>query len=297
MTTRSRPRRSALYVPGDNPRVLDKAKKLPADVLIFDLEDAVGPEAKASARKRVCELIDSGAYHPRELVVRINGLGTDWHGDDLRAVASSRAHGILIPKVNSAAEVRLLVEALDAAGATEHLQLWVMVETPAAFLHAEEIAAASEQLEVLVIGTNDLINDIHALHLPGRSPIMAALSLSVLAAKSAGKTILDGVFNSIEDDAGFANEARQGRAMGFDGKTVIHPSQLAPANAAFAPSRPEVDHARAIITAYDKAREAGESVLVVDGRMVEGLHVRDAHRILRLHELATEIDCATPSSV
>lgn len=291
-----RPRRSALYLPGNNARVLEKAKTLAADALIFDLEDAVGPDAKESSRARVCEAVASDAYRPRELVVRVNGLGTPWHDDDLAAVARSGADGVLVPKVESGQQVRALCAALDALGAPENLLLWVMVETPAAFLRAEEIASAGGRLEVLVIGTNDLVNDLHGRHVPGRAPILPALTLAVLGARSAGKVILDGVFNAIADSTGFADEARQGREMGFDGKTVIHPSQIDPANSGFGPSAEEVDFARTVVSAYERAQAAGESVIVVEGRMIESLHVRDAQRILSLASLIAALTDATPST-
>ena len=295
MTSVLRPRRSALYVPGNNVRALEKANRLPADVVIFDLEDAVGDDAKGASRTRVCETVDAGAYQSREVVVRINGLGTEWHDDDVAAVAGSRADGVLVPKVESAEEVRTLVANLEAAGATAELKLWVMVETPVAFLHAEEIAAASDRLAVLVVGTNDLVNDLHAINRQGRAPIMTALSLAVLGARAAGKTILDGVFNDIRDDAGFRAEAEQGREMGYDGKTVIHPSQIGPANAVFGPAPDEVAYARTVVSAYESARAAGESVITVDGKMVESLHVRDAHRILDMAALITELAESSPA--
>jgi citrate lyase subunit beta / citryl-CoA lyase len=285
-----RPRRSALYLPGNNARALEKGRTLSADVLIFDLEDAVGPDAKADSRKRVCDAVSSGSYQPRELVVRINGLGTDWYDDDLAAVAGSAAHGVLVPKVETGEQVQALDAVLDRLDAPESLQLWVMIETPRAFLRAEEIASASDRLAGLVIGTNDLVNDLHALHVPGRAPVVPALSLAVLGARAAGKSILDGVFNSITDETGFRAEARQGREMGFDGKTLIHPSQIAPANEAFGPSQQELADARKIVSAYEQAQAAGDSVITVDGRMIENLHVRDAQRILALADLISEMD-------
>lgn len=293
MAPTSRPRRSALYLPGNNARALEKGKTLAADALIFDLEDAVAPNAKAESRTRVCEAISGESYRPREIVVRINGLGTDWHDDDLAAVAGSAAEGVLVPKVERGAQVQALVNALDAHGAPESLRLWVMVETPGAFLRVEEIASASERLAVLVIGTNDLVNDLHALHVPGRATVVPALSLAVLGARAAGKIILDGVFNAITDEDGFRAEARQGRQMGFDGKTLIHPSQIAPANEEFGPSQKELDDARTIISAYEDAQAAGKSVATVDGRMVESLHVRDAQRIVALAERIAEMDSAS----
>ncbi|OBK15889.1 HpcH/HpaI aldolase/citrate lyase family protein [Mycobacterium asiaticum] len=284
-----RPRRSALYLPGNKPRALEKAKTLPADVLLFDLEDAVGPDAKATSRAQVCEAVSSGSYGPREVVVRINGLGTDWHDGDLAAAAGSAAHGVLVPKVETGEQVETLTAALDKLDAPESMQLWAMIETPRAFLRIEEIVSASERLAVLVIGTNDLINELHAVHLPGRAPVVPALALAVLGARAAGKVILDGVFNDITDEDGFRAEARQGREMGFDGKTLIHPSQVGPANDVFGPSEDELTHARKVVSAYEEAQAAGNSVITVDGRMVESLHVRDAQRILALADAIAEM--------
>jgi citrate lyase subunit beta/citryl-CoA lyase len=287
-----RPRRSALYLPGNNARALEKGKTLPADVLIFDLEDAVGPDAKADSRARVCEAISSGTYGPREIVARINGLGTDWHNDDLAAVAGSAADGVLVPKVETGEEVRALTAALDELGAPDSLRLWVMIETPRAILRAEEIASGSDRLAAMVVGTNDLVNDLHGLDLPGRAPVLTALSLAVLGARAAGKVVLDGVFNDITDEAGFRAEARQGREMGFDGKTLIHPSQIGPANDVFGPSDGELADARKIVSAYEQAQAVGNSVITVDGRMIESLHVRDAQRILALGELIAKMESA-----
>lgn len=286
------PRRSVLYVPGNNARALEKARNIPADAVIFDLEDAVGDDVKEVSRVRVCEVVSSGVYRPREVVVRINGVGTQWHEDDLAAVARSGADGVLVPKVESAREVRGLVADLERSGATSQLKLWVMVETPAAFLRADEIASASERLAVLVVGTNDLVNDLYALHRPGRAPVLTALSLAVLGARAAGKAILDGVYNDIKDNDGFVDEATQGREMGFDGKTVIHPSQVGPANSIFGPTPVEIAHARAVVSAYEDAKAAGQSVITVDGKMIESLHVRDAHRILDLASLIPELEGA-----
>ncbi|MCV7091769.1 HpcH/HpaI aldolase/citrate lyase family protein [Mycobacterium interjectum] len=287
-----RPRRSALYLPGNNSRALEKGKTLPADVLIFDLEDAVGPDAKADSRAKVCDAISSESYQPREVVVRINGLDTDWHDDDLAAVAASVADGVLVPKVETGEQVQALAAALDTLGAPDSLRLWVMIETPRAFLRAEEIASASDRLAAFVVGTNDLVNDLHALHVPGRTPALTALSLAVLGARAAGKVVLDGVFNDITDEDGFRAEARQGRELGFDGKTLIHPSQIVPANDQFGPSQKELADARKIVSAYDQARAAGNSVITVDGRMIESLHVRDAQRTLALAALISERESA-----
>lgn len=288
-----RPRRSALYLPGNNARALAKGRTLPADVLLFDLEDAVGPDAKADSRTRVREAVSSGGYQPREVVVRVNGLGTEWHDDDLAAAAGSSADGVLVPKVEEGEQVRALCAALDRLGAPESLQLWVMIETPRAFFRVEEIASASDRLTALVVGTNDLVNELHALHVPGRSPIATALSLAVLGARAAGKTVLDGVFNDIGDDDGFRAEAEQARQWGFDGKTLIHPSQIAPANDVFGPSDREIAESRKVVSAYEEARSAGKSVITLDGRMIESLHVRNAERILALAGLIAERESAS----
>lgn len=290
MAPTPRPRRSALYLPGNKDRALEKAKSLPADVLIFDLEDAVGPDAKAESRTRVCSAVASAGYRPREVVVRINGAGTDWHEDDLTAVAASAADAVLVPKVETGHEVEALANTLDRLGAPRSLQLWAMIETPRAILRAEEIASASERLTVLVVGTNDLVNDLHGRHVPGRAPIAPALSWAVLGARAAGKSILDGVYNAIDDEAGFRAEAAQGREMGFDGKTLIHPGQVGPANELFGPSEKELADARRIVSAYQEAQAAGASVITVDGRMIESLHVRDAQRILGLADLISQLE-------
>jgi citrate lyase subunit beta/citryl-CoA lyase len=287
MSVQERPRRSALYLPGNNIRILEKGKQLPADVVILDLEDAVGAGDKDAARRRVIDAVVAGDYLPREVIVRINGIDTPWHDADLAAVATSGADGVLVPKVQSADSVRALDAAVTAAGAPASMSLWAMIETPRAFLHVEEIASAAARLAVLVIGTNDLISELRAADVPGRTAIAPMLALAVLGARAAGKTILDGVYNTIHDPDGFLGEARQGAAMGFDGKTVIHPSQIDPANTTFGPSERDVTHARRVLAEYDAASARGQSVIVLDGVMVEELHVRDARRVL---DLAARID-------
>jgi citrate lyase subunit beta / citryl-CoA lyase len=283
-----RPRRSVLYMPGANERALEKAKGIDADALILDLEDAVSPDAKPDARDRVCAAVTSGEYGHRELAIRVNGIGTEWHDADVAAAAAAGPDAILVPKVDSAAQVQQLVAALETAGAPETTKLWAMIETPVALLHAEEICAAHERLTVIVMGTNDVVNETYGLHVPGRNPlVLTALSMSLLAARAAGKVILDGVYNVVKDLDGFEAEARQGREMGFDGKTLIHPSQVEPANAVFGPSAAEVEHAREMITTFEQAQAAGQGVVTFNGRMVEELHVRDARRVLALHDAVT----------
>lgn len=275
-----RPRRSVLYMPGANERALEKAQTIPADALILDLEDAVAPDAKPEARERVCAAVQSGAYGNRELTIRANGIGTPWHDDDLRAIAQAGPSAVVVPKVSSAAEVHQLEAALESAGAPDHTKIWAMLETPVAMLHAEEICAASERLTVLVMGTNDLIKELHGQRVASRQPLLPSLGLSLLAARATGKVILDGVYNDIKDPDGFLAECRQGREMGFDGKTLIHPSQVEPCNEAFAPSADEVELAGRIIAAFEEAQAEGRGVVTVDGRMIENLHVDEARRVL-----------------
>ena len=280
MTDDLRPRRSVLYMPGANERALEKAKGLPADALILDLEDAVAPDAKADARGRVCAAVQSGEYGAKELTIRINGIGTEWHDADLAATAAAGPHGVVVPKVNSADEVHALVAALERAGAPDHTSLWAMLETPVAVLHAEEIAQASPRLTVLVMGTNDLAKELHAQHVPGRAPLQYGLQACLLAGRLAGKVVLDGVYNDVKDPDGFLAECVQGRQFGFDGKTLIHPSQVEPCNDVFAPGEDEVSAAREIIAAFEEATTEGRGVVTVNGRMIENLHVDEARRVL-----------------
>ena len=284
MSDTIRPRRSVLYMPGANERALEKAKALPADAIIFDLEDAVAPDAKAEARERVCAAVASGEYGGRELTIRANGLDTEWHADDLAAIAAAGPAAVVVPKINSVADVQAIEAALEEHGAPDHTAIWAMVETPVAMLHAEEIASASERLAVLVMGTNDLAKELHAEHVPGRQPLLTGLGLCLLAARATGKVILDGVYNDIKDEDGFRAECVQGRQMGFDGKTLIHPSQLEPCNEVFAPSEDEVAHSRKVIAAFEEATAEGRGVVTVDGRMIENLHVDNARRVLAVHE-------------
>jgi citrate lyase subunit beta/citryl-CoA lyase len=267
-------------MPGANERALEKAKTLPADALILDLEDAVAPSAKEAARERVCAAV--GSYGSREVTIRVNGAGTPWHADDLRAVAEAGPSAVVVPKVNSVAEVHALEEAL--AHAPDHTELWAMIETPVAVLNCAAIAAASPRLTVLVLGTNDLAKEMVAAQVPGRAPLLGPLSMCVLAARATGRVILDGVYNDVRDAEGFATECRQGRDFGFDGKTLIHPGQVEPCNEIFAPSDAEVDHARRVIAAFEEAEAEGRGVATVDGRMIENLHVANAERVLALAE-------------
>jgi citrate lyase subunit beta / citryl-CoA lyase len=273
-----RPRRSVLYMPGANERALEKAKGLPADALILDLEDAVAPDAKAGARDRVCAAAADGGYGHREVAIRANGLDTSWFADDVAAIAQAGPDALLVPKVGSVDDVRAIEDALEKGGAPDHTSIWAMLETPSAVLRAAEITACSERLTVFVMGTNDLVKELQAEFVPGRAPLLPALSWCVLAAREAGKHILDGVFNDLDDADGFEAECRQGREFGFDGKTLIHPKQLEPCNRVFAPSDEEVEHARAVIEAFEEAEREGRGVVTVGGRMIENLHVEQARR-------------------
>jgi citrate lyase subunit beta/citryl-CoA lyase len=277
-----RPRRSVLYMPGANERALEKAQTIPADALILDLEDAVAPDAKPEARDRVCAAATSGAYGTREIAIRANGIGTQWHDDDLAAIAKAGPDAVVIPKIDSAAEVHQIEKALEAGGAPDRTRIWAMLETPVAMLRAQEIAASSERLGVLVMGTNDLAKELQAAHVPGRQPLLTGLGLCLLAARAEGKAILDGVYNDIKDEAGFLAECAQGRDFGFDGKTLIHPSQVEPCNATYAPTGDDVERASRIIAAFEEAEAGGKGVVTVDGRMVENLHVEQARRTLAI---------------
>ncbi|MET0237302.1 MAG: CoA ester lyase [Kibdelosporangium sp.] len=274
-------RRSVLYMPGANERALQKAKTLPADALILDLEDAVAPDSKVEARDRVCAAAASGEYGDREVTIRVNGFGTRWHSDDLRAAAEAGPDAVVVPKVDSAAQVHAIERALEAGGAPDRTTIWAMVETPIALLHAHEIAGSSDRLSVLVMGTNDLAKELHADHVPGRAPLLTGLSLCLLAARAAGKEILDGVFNDVRDLPGFEAECLQGKQFGFDGKTLIHPGQVEPCNRIFAPTAEEIEYSRRVIEAFESA---GRGVVTVDGRMIENLHVDNARRILAMAE-------------
>jgi citrate lyase subunit beta / citryl-CoA lyase len=288
MQRRTRPRRSVLYMPGSNGRALEKAKTLAADGLIFDLEDAVAPDAKVAARQQVCEAVRTGGYGRRELIVRVNGLATLWGREDLAAVASCGADAVLLPKVESAALVRQAWDMLTASGASEHLAIWCMLETPLGILHAEEIAASHPQVVALVMGTSDLVKDLHARHTRERLPLLTSLELCVLAARAYGLAALDGVHLDLEDDAGFAAVCHQAVELGFDGKTLIHPKTIATANTIFSPAPEDVAWARTIIAAHAQAVAAGRGVVLVEGRLIENLHVEEARRVVALADAIAE---------
>jgi len=285
-----RPRRSVLYMPGANERALEKAATLPVDALILDLEDAVAPDAKADARARVRDAVGEDRYGRREVAIRVNGLDTGWFRDDVAAVAAAGPDAVLVPKVDSADDVATIERALADAGVPDETSIWAMLETPGAVLHAEAICAASERLTVLVMGTNDLAKELQVPHLPGRAPLTTSLSWCVLAARHSGKVIVDGVHNDLEDTEGFAAECRQGRELGFDGKTLIHPKQLEVCNATFAPSEAEVAEAHEVIAAYVAAQEEGRGVVTVRGRMIEALHVEQARQTVAQAEAIAALE-------
>jgi citrate lyase subunit beta/citryl-CoA lyase len=273
--------RSVLYMPAANERALEKAKTIPCDAIIFDLEDAVAPEVKKEARQRAVAAVTSGAYGRRQLTIRCNGLATEWGFDDLAAAADARPAAVVIPKVDSLTTLDEVAARLDAGGATD-TSIWAMIETPTAIFDVR-VLAAHPRVGVLVAGTNDLAGELRVpLGVPGRANLTAYLATAVLGAREAGTAIVDGVYNDVHDTDGFAAECRQGVEMGFDGKTLIHPSQVAPANAAWTPAPEEVAQARRVIAAYTAAEAEGRGVATVDGRMIEALHVETARRTLAI---------------
>jgi citrate lyase subunit beta/citryl-CoA lyase len=271
-------------MPGANARALEKSRTLPADALIFDLEDAVAPEAKEVARRQVIDAVKAGGYGSREVFIRTNGLSTPWGYDDLVAVAKAGSDAVLLPKVESAEMVRQAESVLESHGAPDDLAIWCMMETPRGALHAEEIADASPRLGGLVMGTSDLAKDLQAQHTAMRLPLITSLGLCMLAARAARIAILDGVYLDLNDHEGFVDSCRQGAELGFDGKTLIHPKQLEAANEIFGPSEEELRLSKRIIEAYAAAEAEGKGVVVVDGKLIEKLHVDHAERVVALAE-------------
>lgn len=284
MTHRSR--RSCLYMPGANAKALEKAKTLPADVVILDLEDSVAPEAKGEARAAVAAAVKAGGYGKREVIVRVNALSTEWGRDDIAAAGAARPDGVLAPKVESGDEVIALDDAMGEAGFPREATLWVMIETPRAILNLAPIAAAARgtRLSAFVMGTNDLAKEMRARPGAMRTPFHAALSLAVMAARAEGLSAIDGVYNDIANAEGFEAECRQGLDFGFDGKTLIHPSQVDICNRVFAPSEEEIARARAVIAAFALPENAGKGVIKVDGKMTELLHLEEARRVVAVAE-------------
>lgn len=283
-----RPRRSVLYMPGSNARALEKAKTLPADGLILDLEDAVAPDQKDLARQQIIAAVKAGGYGSREVIVRINSLSGPWGQADLTEIAKLKIDALLIPKVSSPGDVMTAARALREAGADESIRLWAMMETPQAILNADSIvrtaADPASRLSVLVMGTNDLARETRARQIPGRAPMLAWLSQCILAARAYGVDILDGVYGDIQDQDGFRSECEQGRDMGMDGKTLIHPGQIGPCNEVFSPSAAEVDWAGKILAAFNLPENSDKGAISLDGRMVERLHADIATRTMQLAE-------------
>jgi citrate lyase subunit beta/citryl-CoA lyase len=286
MTTR--PRRSVLYMPGSNARAIEKARTLPADAVILDLEDSVAPDGKAAARKQVMEAVIAGGFGTREVIVRINGLDTEWWLDDLNAVAKAKPDAVLVPKVSRPGHLEDVAERLVDISADHKIKVWAMMEMPLAMLNARDIAAAAKDVETrlsaFVMGTNDLAKDTRARITPGRAPMLPWLMGCVAAARAFGIDILDGVYNDLGNAEGFAQECAQARDMGFDGKTLIHPNQIEPCNAAFSPSADDVALARKIIAAFALPENKDKGVVQLDGRMVERLHADMARRTVAIAE-------------
>ena len=282
-------RRSVLYMPGSNQRALEKARQLPADALILDLEDAVAPDAKDLAREQVCAAVKAGGYGSREIVIRVNAPQTPWGEEDLKAAIEARPDAILMPKVNSPAVLESIANRLEALDAPESIAVWAMIETPASILNIKEVAASRRtvpgcRLSCLVLGTNDLAKDTWAQIVKGRAPMMPWIMFALAAARAEGLAILDGVFNDLDDIEGCREECRQSRDLGFDGKTIIHPNQIEPANTCFAPSAQEVERARKVIAAFDLPENAKRGAIRVEGRMYERQHIGMARRAVAWHE-------------
>ena len=285
-----RPRRSALFMPGSNERALEKAKTLPCDMVLMDLEDGVAPETKESARKRLVQVVKAGGYAPREVLVRVNALGSPWFDHDVDDIAVSGADGILVPKTDDAATVQAVARRMDEAGAPRAMTVWCMIETARGVLNAPAIAAAHPRLGGFIFGAADLSKDLRALHTPDRMPVMMAMQLCVLAARANGLAVLDSPHFDLSDDDGFLAACRQARALGFDGKALIHPKTIVGANAVFGPSREELTRARRIIEAHGAALAEGKGVTLLDGQLVEGLHVVEARRLIALANAIARIE-------
>ena len=285
----ARPFRSVLYIPGSKARALEKARTLATDAIIFDLEDAVAAEEKANARRLLAETLAGADYGPRAKLVRINGLDTQLGRADLDTLAAARPEAVLLPKANSAADVSALAALLDARAETAETRIWTMMETPQGVLNAAEIAAAP-RMAGFVMGTNDLAKELGCRFRPDRLPLITALQTCLMAARAHGLVAVDGVYNAFKDTDGLRTECEQGRDLGFDGKTLIHPAQLDVANEVFAPAPGELDLARRQIAAWEEAQSRGEGVAVVDGRIVENLHIETARRALARAEAIARLE-------
>ena len=280
MTTRLR--RSILYMPGSNARALEKGRGLAADGLILDLEDAVAPDAKERARSQITDALNEGGDGHRELIVRVNAMDTPWGKEDIAAMATSGAHGILLTKVDSAAMVQEAEALMAASNAPDDMTIWTMMETPLGILHSEEIAFSSPRMGAFVLGTSDLAKDLHCAHTRERLPLITSLELCMLAARAAGIAVIDGVHLDLADDEGFEYSCRQGQEMGFDGKTLIHPKTIEMANNVYAPSEDDLQWSRTIIAAHGQAEKEGQGVIVVEGKLIENLHVKNAKRLVAM---------------
>ncbi len=289
MSKSTRPRRSVLYMPGSNARAQEKAKILSADGIILDLEDAVAPDAKAEAREIVCSNAATGGYGNREIIIRVNGLDTPWGRDDIIAASKAGPDAILLPKVESAEQVHELEDLMNEAGAPEGTTIWCMMETPLGILRAEEIASSSPRVDCFVMGTSDLVKDLQAKHTTMRLPVITSLGLCLLAGRAYDLTVLDGVYLDLSDADGFKASCDQGLEFGFDGKTLIHPKQLDDANEVFAPSEAEIEYSRRVIIAFAEAEKEGKGVVLVDGTLVENLHVEIAKAKVELAEAIAEM--------
>ncbi len=292
MPKSARPRRSMLYMPGSNARALEKARTLPADSLILDLEDAVAPDAKELARKQVCEAVTAGGFGMREILIRVNALSTRWGYEDIAMAAKSGADGLLLPKVESADAIRHMEAIMRANNAPESMRIWAMMETPRSILESQRIAESTPRMEGLVMGTSDLAKELDCAHTHERLPFIVSLGLCLLAARAAGLAILDGVYLDLNDEAGFEAACKQGQELGFDGKTLIHPKQVGPCNKVFTPKPQDVSWSRRIIEAHAAATARGEGVVVVDGRLVENLHVESARRVVGMADAIAAMEAA-----
>ncbi len=281
-----------LYMPGSNARALEKARTLPADALILDLEDAVAPDAKEIARAQVCEAVKARGFGKREIIIRVNGLGTPWGAQDIIAAADAQPDAILVPKISSTADLQTVEQKLVGYHHLRKLAVWAMIETPAAILNIAAIAAAGGRLGCFVMGTNDLIKEVRGQHTQDRTNLSAALGLSVLAARANNIAVIDGVYNDIQNTDGFKAACEQGRSFGFDGKTLIHPTQVEPCNEVFAPSAAEVEDARKIIAAFELPENQGKGAIKLDGRMVELLHAEIARRTVAMADAIAELEAA-----
>jgi len=292
--TEFRPRRSALYMPGSKERALEKAKSLPADCVLLDLEDAVAPDAKQGARDQVCRAVKEGGYGKREVVIRVNGLATEWGEADLASAAAAQPDAILLPKVQAPEDLTRVRGRLDADGAAPGIALWAMMETPLAILNAQAIATAADApaypLRVFVMGTNDLAKETGAALVTDREPMLAWLSTCIAAARAYGLDIIDGVYNDFRDEDGLRRECDQGRLLGMDGKTLIHPGQVAPCNEIFSPTGEDVAWAKQVIAAFAEPENKGKGAITVEGRMAELLHAEMAKRTVAIADAIAELE-------